>query len=82
MKTPNIGQVVADIWEQVLRETEDPYESDFLFYQLTGLKPKTYRERLDRIRVNVYGEAIPRIVVVRQNLRYLGNIRLDPNRLP
>lgn len=84
MTHPNMGNLVAAAWESVLRETPDPFREGnrMLYFDGCGRHSRpSYRHELDRIRVNCYGELIPRIVTVRHNLRLLGNIRLDPRRL-
>ena len=60
----SIGNLVAQCWEQSMREYPWPY-APWWFLRLT------YRERLDLPPRNFYGELIPRIVIVRQNLRRL-----------
>lgn len=71
------GQMVADAWEAVMRET--PHT--FFFGLLDRDDPRTYRERLDEQPKNHYGDVIPRIVIVRNHLRSYPNLRLDPARL-
>lgn len=79
---PNIGQIVADAWDHTLRVSESPYvNSPGLFRELFGLPRNTYRERLHRDIINIYGEKVPRIVVVRENIRRLGKPRVPP-RIP
>lgn len=80
MKQPNLGDIVARVWEEVLRETEDPFLAIGGFCNIFENRT-LYRTHLDRVKINAYGEVIPRIVTVRRNLRRLGNIRLDPSRL-
>lgn len=46
-----------------------------------GGRSLSYRERLDRQPVNVYGDPIPRITTVRRNLRMLRKPQQRP-RLP
>lgn len=72
-----MAALVADAWSQVVRETEDPFGGS---YGIFGPRV-TYRERLDRVRRNVHGERIPRITLVRANLRRLGKPKMRP-RLP
>jgi hypothetical protein len=76
---PTASQV-AQIWEQVMRETPSPFAHDW-FSAFFGGPRLSYREQLDRQPTNAYGELIPRIVTVRRNLRALGNPRRAP-RLP
>lgn len=72
----NLGRLMADLWEQELRETPDPFDgSDILFRMMTGAPPLSYREQLDRRQHNCYGELIPRIVTVRRNLRAMKGYR-------
>lgn len=71
----NISSLVAAAWEQALRESPNPLDTDVF-----GPR-RTYRERLDLLPRNVYGELIPRIVTVRGNIRRLGKPRRAP-RLP
>lgn len=64
----NHGTVVADAWEEMMRTHEDPMRASlYLFSE----DPRSYRERLDARKINYYGEAIPRIDIVRQNLAAL-----------
>lgn len=67
----NLADVVADAWDQVLRETPDSFTSDAL-KELLGAPMSSYRARLDRQPRNFRGDLIPRIVTVRRNLRRLG----------
>lgn len=70
---------LSEVWEQVLRET--PVAPAAVFYEwLTGRR-MTYRQRLDEPRYNYRAEMIPRIVLVRRNLRVLGKPARKP-RLP
>ena len=62
----------ARAWAEVWLETPDPFAWE---------GPLTYRERLTRPRVNVRGEVIPQIALVRANLRRLGKPRVRP-RIP
>lgn len=76
-----IDQIGA-VWAKVARETPDPWLDDSpLFAHLTGAKPLSYRERLDRPRRNAYGEVIPQIALVRANIRRLGK-PTKPPRIP
>lgn len=79
MITHNLGSMVAAAWEDALRELPDPWRTSFL-NPLFGLPRLSYREALDQRQYNIYGEVIPRRVIVRRNLRRLGNIRLNPER--
>ena len=82
MTHPNLGPFIAAVWEQLMHEMPDLLDeaSERLYDDLSGHR-KPYRYWLDRQPRNTFGELIPRIVTVRHNLRRLGNIRLDPNRL-
>lgn len=60
--------------------SENPFRTT-AFNEILGLPRVTYRQHLDRVRINFSGENIPRIAIVRDNLWRLGNIRLDPERL-
>ena len=73
----NLGQIAADAWETALRESPDPFETT-VFDEMFGFPRRTYRELLDRPLHNCYKELIPRIVIVRGNLRRLGK----PPRIP
>lgn len=70
---------MAEAWEDALRSTEDPLRDIFSRpYNAPEWYPfLTYRAWLTRKRVNMYGQVIPQIVVVRRNLRDLkrGNTR-------
>lgn len=78
----NLSQIVADMWDEMLRENENPLtDSQGLMNALLGFPPMLWRDYLVRVQYNHYGNPIPRIVIVRRNLRRLGNIRLDPSRL-
>jgi len=78
MANANLASIVAEAWESTLRETPNPF-----FTESDVFSRRSYRERLDRIRKNAYGDLIPRIVTVRRNLRFrLGAVRLNPARLP
>lgn len=81
MITPNLGRIVAEVWEETLRESPNPFDTCGIFNVILGLPVLSYRERLDRQPYNIFGNLIPRIVTVRRHLRQLGNIRLDPARL-
>lgn len=81
MANPSIGMLVADALTHRFKISEDPFKS-MIFNEMCGLPRVTYRQYLDRARVNVYGETIPRIAIVRDNIERLGPTRLDPNRLP
>lgn len=77
-----MGQIVLEAWEHVLRTTEDPLRISGPLYQaLNGEKGPTYREHLDRIRVNHFGDRIPRIEIVKRNIKRLGKPQRKP-RLP
>jgi len=77
----SLATMVAAAWETCLRESPDPFsESDWIFFP--PQQRPSYRERLDRLRKNVYGEVITRRTVVRRNLQLLGPVRLNPARLP
>lgn len=70
-----LASVVSGVWEEALRASPDPWETDVF-----GPR-RTYRERLDRPRFNMYGQLIPRIVAVRRHINLLGKPRRPP-RLP
>ncbi len=74
----NVGEMVSAAWEEALRESPDPFDAGDIFRFGSRL---TYRERLDRVPRNCYGEIIPRIVLVRRNLRQLTR-PVHPPRLP
>lgn len=83
MAQPNIGQIISDVWDDLMRTTEDPFMSGYdIFAHLFGARRRTYREILDRTRRNHYGDVIPRIVTIRRNLMRLGPTRLSASRLP
>lgn len=83
MARANIGTIVADAWDHVLRVSEDPMRGHYdLFANYFGGHRRSYRDLLHREIINVYGEKVPRIEIVRQSLRRLGNIRLNPSRIP
>lgn len=84
MSYPNISKLVGDAWTEFMRTHPDPFHDDCgLFKKLFGDKMPTYRERLDKIQVNYYGNPIPRITIVRNNLSRLkqGKPYGDPSRL-
>lgn len=67
---------VFEILDQVYRETpSDLHEDSMLFTLLGGGRLRSYRENLDRPRHNHFGDVIPRIVIVRNNIRRLGRHR-------
>ena len=74
----NLGEMVSAAWEEVLRESPDPFDAGDIF--VVGSR-RTYRERLDCAQRNCYGEIISRIVIVRRNLRQLKR-PVHPPRLP
>jgi hypothetical protein len=77
--TVPLGDLVARVWEQELRES--PAFDREAVLDLFGGPQRSYRERLDRQHRNHYGDLIPRIVTVRRNLRALGK-PVRPPRLP
>ena len=66
---PSIGEIVADALEQSFRESPDPFKSGGLFQLLTGQR-LTYRENLDRLPMNCYGQIISRATLIKRNLRH------------
>lgn len=84
MAHPNLGVMLVDIWETMLRETEDPFaDSAGVLSALLGGPQKSYRDVLDRTRINHFGEVIPRIATVRRNIRFtLADPKLPASRLP
>ncbi len=80
MSAPNLGDIVASAWEHTLRVSPDPFRN--LSRALFGLPPLSYRDDLHRPLVNHYGVIIPRIVLVAQNIRSLGDPHLPARRLP
>jgi len=77
----SFGDVVLRAWEQAKRENPDPFREPSYLLEFFGGPRRSYRERLHWQRRNGYGELIPRIVTVRQNLRALGKPKRAP-RLP
>lgn len=77
----SLASMVADAWDQTLRESPDPFTEASWGYGWFGTPKRTYRERLDRQRRNVYGDLIPRIATVRRNLALFRKPRRVP-RLP
>lgn len=63
---PNVSHLIAQIWEDVVRDSPDPWRNPSPLNDYGGM---SYRERLDWQPLNYYGEKIPRIVTVRNNLR-------------
>jgi hypothetical protein len=61
--------------KQVARETPSDLWEDSVLYAVLNGERRTYRERLDRPRRNVFNEVIPRIVIVRNNIRRLGKVK-------
>lgn len=83
MMPVNRGQMLAEAWHHVMCMSEDPYRaSSYLLSEMFGHGRQTYREHLHRPIINAYGEEVPRIAIVRENLRRLGKIRLNPARIP
>lgn len=80
MALANLSAIVADVWEQTLRTSEDPFRSDIAL-EVFGRARRTYRERLDRRIINLYGEEVPRIEIVRKHIRQLGKPPKPP-RIP
>lgn len=81
MANPNLGDIIAKAWDQELRTSPDPFDTD-AFNGMFGLPYRTYQQRLDRQRRNSYGDLIPRIDTVRRNLRLLNDPHLPASRLP
>jgi hypothetical protein len=71
----SIGEIVVGAWEHTMRTTEDPLRKP---YYLFSRDPRSYREQLHASKLNYYGEVIPQIEIVRQNLQRLkqGNTRM------
>ncbi len=76
----SIGDIIAAEWERSLRETPCPENNRLLGWHL-GMPQISYRERLDRVKRNWFMQPIPRIVIVRNNIRRLGKPAQKP-RLP
>lgn len=77
----SLAEVMAAAWDEALRDTPDPWRDvDTWSWRLGGPR-LTYRACLDRPRRNHAGAVIPRITIVRGNLRRLGTPRRPP-RLP
>lgn len=72
-------EIVRAAWEQAMRESPNHFE--FAGDYFLGPPLASYRERLDRRVKNVYGDVIPRITLVRANIRSLGKPKTRP-RLP
>lgn len=82
MAIPNLGQVIAQAWEDAQEHSRltmpDPFRS-FTWFNDT----QSYRERLDERVVNYYGNVVPRIEVVKNNLQFdLREPHLPASRLP
>lgn len=72
MSPRSVALLVTDTFDRVLRTTEDPFVVRYgPLAEALGLPRRTYREELDRVRVNVYGDPIPRIALVRNNIAQL-----------
>lgn len=82
MARHNLSEIIAAAWEHTLKTSPDPMRNDWLAEHLGVIPRTTYRERLDKREINMYGEIIPRIERVRRHLRALGSLRLNPARLP
>jgi len=67
---------IARVWQETLRKTPDPFASPSVTHLLGG--QMSYREQLDRPKLNYFGEVIPQIVLVRANLLRLGKPRVPP----
>jgi hypothetical protein len=73
----SVADMVVGAWEQALRETPAmSFESEWF-----PIRRISRRAWLDRQPRNVYGEVIPRITIVRNNIRRLGKPKIAP-RLP
>ncbi len=79
--TGNIADIVVAAWDRALRESPDPFDDIYALYPILGYTPPSYRERLDRLPRNCFGDIIPRIVTVKRNIRLLGKPR-HPPKLP
>lgn len=62
-----LGEIISQAWEDVMRTHEDPLSCGVLG-RMFGFDRRTYRDRLDAYKINYFGERIPRIEIVRQNL--------------
>jgi hypothetical protein len=80
MKNVNAAQLVSDAWDHMLRVNEDPFRAggDIIAEMVFGQRRKTYRERLHRKIINSYGQEVPRIEIVRENIRKLYAYRREP----
>ncbi len=67
----------GQIWLDVMRNT--PCEPSPLLALLERGPRPTYRERLDRPKVNYKGETIPQRALVERNIRLLGRPKQKPN---
>ncbi len=76
----NLSVIVADAWQHCMDTSPDPFRNH-AFDHFLGLPAHSYRWLLDEPKVNMRGERIPRIEIVRSNLLRLGPTRLDPARL-
>jgi hypothetical protein len=75
----SLTQVAADAWRRALEETPADGFEYFWSPQWTGYG--SYREWIHRPRKNARGDVIPRITLVRNNIRALGKPKTSP-RLP
>lgn len=63
---------ITKILEEVLETTPSYFfENDILLEKLNPQFKKSYREKLDKPKINCFGRVIPRIEIVKQNLRKL-----------
>lgn len=74
MTPPNMAQIVSEAWDKCVHESP-VVDTSWLFARLSGQRGPTYRERLDAIPKNCFGEVIPRIVIVRNNIARLKGYR-------
>jgi hypothetical protein len=72
----SLSQLVAAAWDHALKTT--PSDTGGLYVLLGGGPRRSYRDRLDAVAVNYFGDPIPRIEIVRRNLEAFkaGNTRV------
>lgn len=70
----SLGDKVASAWYDVMEEWEEPLGGSIFFrpFDAPAWYPyPTYRDWVNRRRVNVMGHVIPQIKIVKKNLRTL-----------
>jgi hypothetical protein len=72
----SISQIVADAWVEVVERSRQ--DTPVVQWNDWFGPRQSYRDAITKPKRNMFGKVIPRIVIVRNNLRRLGK----PNRAP